>query len=226
MDDLLCKYKQHQTDLLLNLKTVESNVHAFYNYINTTIQECKQQYADALDEQHKQIRELDLQLAEATLKIQQMSVVERDLVESRAHEQELVAKIMQLEEENKSFRKVSRIIAFENENAALKGEIESLKRRLSPTPVTTIDKQIADIDIDTLSQIMTNSEVGDGEGEVDNDGDEQGDDELELDLYEKKIKGTVYYISNDSLHRVYLKNKDGSVGNDIGRLDGKHIVLE
>lgn len=129
---------------------------------------------------------------------------------------ELESKVKYLEDENCNFRKVSRIIAFENENARLKVEMESLKKRLIQKDEKSIEDQIQELNSDIVEKIMS-SDSEDGGGE---------DDEDEaLDLYEKKIKGTVYYITNDDARRLFEKMSDGSVGKEIGKLEGKSTIV-
>lgn len=41
------------------------------------------------------------------------------------------------------------------------------------------------------------------------------------DVYEKKIKSTIYYVSNGDDRTIYLKNEDGSKGDAVGTLQ-KH----
>ena len=215
MNDLLTRYKQHQSDLLLNLKTIESDVHAFLNYISNAIQECNKSHTDTITVLQKQMREMDLEMAQDKLTILQyvkeIAKLQQTIDSVKSREEELLAKITNLEDENNNFRKVSRIIAFENENAALKREMESLKKRLLPAPAAvSIDEQIAEISSETIEQMMSESSA---------------EEEDEIGVYEKTIKGEVFYISNDDNRRVYRKNEDGSIGEEIGRLAGKNKLI-
>lgn len=100
---------------------------------------------------------------------------------------ELEAQVSKLSDENASFRKVSRIVYFENENARLRERIEHLEAQLEAQPVT---KHGCDIGV--------------------------GPDEV-IEVYEKKIKGVLYYVSStDGI--VYTRLGDGSVGEDVGVL--------
>lgn len=220
MDQLLSNYKNHHSDLLLNLKTIESDVHAFLNYISSAISECKASHSETRDELHRQLREMDIIVEEQKLMIYNQSKMMDQTAKATAANIKLIAelesKVKYLEDENCNFRKVSRIIAFENENARLKVEMESLKKRLIQKDEKSIEDQIQELNSDIVEKIMS-SDSEDGGGE---------DDEDEaLDLYEKKIKGTVYYITNDDARRLFEKMSDGSVGKEIGKLEGKSTIV-
>jgi hypothetical protein len=100
---------------------------------------------------------------------------------------ELEAQVRKLSDENASFRKVSRIVYFENENARLRERIEHLEAQLDSQP-----------------DAQHGCDIGVGPDEV-------------IEVYEKKIKGVLYYVSStDGI--VYTRLGDGSVGEDVGVL--------
>jgi hypothetical protein len=48
---------------------------------------------------------------------------------------------------------------------------------------------------------------------------QEEDDNNNIDVYEKKIKGIVYYISSDDTMKIYKKNVDGTIGIPLGFLE-------
>jgi hypothetical protein len=125
--------------------------------------------------------------------------------------QKLITQIRHMEEDNKAFTKVSQVVRLEKENTRLVMEVERLKQRLS----NALSKK---------SNSMQSSESGDFEDSVDRekfktDEDTQSTpDELNQNVYEKVIKGTIYYVTDDVDMVIYEKTEDETVGKRLGQL--------
>ncbi len=116
--------------------------------------------------------------------------VDAKLLEALKRITELEGENHRMIEENKAFLKVSQIVAYEKENAKLRKEIEHLKRQVKPDLVLHEETKIQET---------------------------QEKQEPELNVYEKKIKGTVYYVSDDADMCIFMKNPDGDIGEEVGR---------
>jgi Fe-S cluster biosynthesis and repair protein YggX len=128
--------------------------------------------------------------------------------------QKLITQIRHMEEDNKAFTKVSQVVRLEKENTRLVMEVERLKQRLS----NALSKK---------SNSMQSSESGDFEDSEDSvdrekfktDEDTQSTpDELNQNVYEKVIKGTIYYVTDDVDMVIYEKTEDETVGKRLGQL--------
>lgn len=136
----------------------------------------------AQQEQERRVTEAEARCASA----------EARATEAERRAAELDAVVARLRDENASFRKVSRIVYFENENAQLRKRIEQL--------------EAAAAGYDALSDASCGPRC---EAAV-------GPDEV-IEVYEKKIRGTLYYVSCAE-GIVYRRLPDGSVGEDVGTL--------
>lgn len=118
----------------------------------------------------------------------------------------LKSKIVQLEEENKSFTKVSQIIAYEKENARLKSEVSRLSELVESknAPKPTIDEQH-----DSSTSHLVEPE--------------------DCKVIEKKINGKKYYVAvGTDEETVFGILENGKIGQKLGvirRFDGKAKVV-
>lgn len=99
-----------------------------------------------------------------------------------------------LEEERRQFTKVSSIIGIDKQNQVLKKEIEQLHEKLNKllhaaeeAPAAPAAPAPAPATIEPVP-----------------------------DVFEKYIKGTIYYVSTENDMTIYKKNEDGSIGPKVG----------
>ena len=110
---------------------------------------------------------------------------------------ELKKVIENLEQDKKDFTRVSHVVAMEKENNKLRTELTALKAQIAKLTTNTVD------------------EVKDG----DNHNNNEVEGEESLDVFEKKIKGIVYYVSSKEDCTIYTKNDDGTLGEAVGYLE-------
>lgn len=115
--------------------------------------------------------------------------------------------VKKLEDDNAAFSKVSHIIAMEKENAKLKSDIQLLTHRCN-----ILSKRNINIPAPQPEQPQT---------EPKNVIPSQEHMEHEETFIEKKIKGIIYYISEDKQY-IYEKLEDGDVGKKLGHLEKKN----
>lgn len=131
------------------------------------------------------------------IKLQELKTINEELQNELNNKISLIMKlekiIKDMEDDRKQFTKVSHVVAMEKENARLKSELETFKNKIIPTQEATISETISH------SLELTN----------------QDQDEV----YEKKIKGKVYFVSKSDNMTVFEKNNDGTIGNDVGYLE-------
>lgn len=155
---------------------------------------------------------------------------------------QLKKKLNDAEDDQKQFRKVSHILTMDRENSNYKQQIAILERRVSfyqnqcnnmktSNDVVKIDKQtdIDDLFInETCNEDQQSSNSQNNNKEIDiityND-DSITNKEKDIITYndesinvkEKKIKGVIYYLSDDG--QLYIKNDDSSIGELKGKLE-------
>lgn len=185
--------------------------------LTTEICEQRKSVSNLNNEIHAQTKQLgDMQKNIDGLMLQ-IESMQGELHEKRALDAKLACantRILELErengriiEENKSFMKVSQIVAYEKENAKLRKEIEALNEKLNNVYV---DKPVIEPKVEAPSVDET---------EVEKKKVEEAEEEPELSLYEKKIKGVVYYVSDDVHMRIYTRLPDGEVGDEVGKYE-------
>lgn len=125
--------------------------------------------------------------------------------------------IKDLEQEKKDFTRVSHVVAIEKENAKLRAEINALKKKMkddvpSPEPnhTPTTDTHESPLGTENPVDQPTEPEVTAEESTSEH-----------LEVYEKKIKGKMYFVSSQDDKTVYERKTDGSVGDIVGYLE-KH----
>lgn len=146
-----------------------------------------------------------------------------------------------LEEDQKSFMKISHLAALDKENARLRQELElALKKNVVSHAVPLIksvemEEESCGGGIDGGEEDGGEEDCGGEEVEVENKGDEHVDEDktmiveedrmvetedesAELDVYEKKINGRIYYVSRGDDRSVYMRNDDDSIGSRVGSL--------
>lgn len=136
-----------------------------------------------------------------------------------------------IEDDKRQLTKVSNIIAIERENSRLKFELDVLKKRLEkpvvplpepvvvplPEPVVPLPEPV----LVPLPEPVVAPATDQNETEQDlNDSD--------IEVYEKKIKNDIYYVSTQEDNSVYVKEADGSIGEKVGvlqKVNGKTKVV-
>jgi len=123
-----------------------------------------------------------------------------------ADKKSLQSQVEKLEDDHRNFTKVSKIIAIENENTKLRLTIEDLKKQINLIKDAN-KKPEAD-------EVKTNDLVTEVHEEEEDDN---------INVREKKIGKVIYYVDDDN--KVYIKNNDETIGDNIGVLqrmpDGK-----
>ena len=133
-------------------------------------------------------------------------------------------------EENKQFLKVSQIIMYEKENTKLKREVEQLSQMIQKIKKEVVQKPLDDTtDGDQLSQVTEQPASQSVETSVEQIAivaeepsaiiPTQEDETPEVSVYEKKIKGIVYYVSDDEHMRIFEKQDTGEIGDELGYLE-------
>lgn len=155
------------------------------------------------------------------------------LASSQKEVEKFKRKVQEAEDDQKQFTKVSHIINMERETTHLKQQIAILERRVAfyqnqcnelkdqkntlclfeEQSTQTETQDVTTVDIDTKNEVYNDQE------QETNACNTQEDEEDGLNVVEKKIKGIVYYVSDDG--DIYDKNEDES----IGQLKGKMEVL-
>lgn len=160
----------------------------------------KHEHEHAINEARVTIASLEAQLASAY----------KTTAELHKDNQRLV-------EENQSMRKVSQIIAYEKENGKLKKEIEDLRSRLNNKHTVHLKDFKENV---FLSNIQTNEEriEPNNEHSVNDKNSEDSTDEeaCDLSVFEKRIKGKTYYVSDDETMRIFAIAPDGGIGEEVG----------
>ena len=139
--------------------------------------------------------------------------------------------IVKIENEQKEFNKVSHVVTLEKENAKFKKEIEALKLLQKLSQDKGEDKKITILSVVEEPKCVVEEPkyvveepkcVVDVVGVVDVvdvvDEHDIGSEEID-DVYEKKIKGIIYYISSKDNTTIYKKNEDETIGDIIGFLE-------
>jgi predicted RNase H-like nuclease (RuvC/YqgF family) len=132
-----------------------------------------------------------------------------DTLEKRV--EDMSRDLLKCEEEQREFLKVSRVVAIEKDNSRLRCEINQLQEQLKQKNSDTRTQSTEAIQSTQLLQPV-------GGGEIDNDSQEH---EETFNVIEKHIKGVVYYVSDNN--DVYIKNSDETVGDLVGKIDGKKV---
>lgn len=132
-------------------------------------------------------------------------------------------KVQEAEDDQKQFTKVSHIINMERENTHFKQQIAILERR-----VAFYQNQCNELKLQSQSHMLmnqltqstqtyTDAQIQDETNSVKGESNDEQDDGLSV--VEKKIKGVIYYVSDEN--DIYERNEDES----IGELKGKIEVL-
>jgi hypothetical protein len=156
-------------------------------------------------------------------------------------------------EENKSFFKVSQIIMYEKENARLKRELEYLQSQVGLSKLslsklgwaqkTQNEQVVVEAPPPALSPLVNTAmlsihiehtddkkESDEGEKEATEVNTEDVEEDIpELNVYEKKIKGIMYYVSDNEEMKIYEQLDDGEIGEEVGyyekKDDGKRKIV-
>ncbi len=151
----------------------------------------------------------------------------------------LIQELETLTEDNKTFKKVSSIIQYDKENARLRSELIILEKRLAATKASASIKQhksiqptleqlpkdeaVVYIEIDkTCVHVDDPIEIAAEKAAIDSLPDQpipDDHDDDNIQVYERKINKVIFYISDDSIQRIFEKKDDGEVGEELGRLE-------
>lgn len=202
--NLIQCYKQFQSDIVLGMKNMQASISHMQTSILNSIHESNKALTANIDLTNENMQLRD-KIRDLMCLLSDKDTLINELNEKSKH----------LKEENESFRKVSQIIAFENENARLKKELEVLKKRnenmsLVGGRVSQPAISLEHLDLDILHNNLDKHNSKEPEP--------ASEETADLDVFEKKIKGVTYYVSNDDEKRVFEKLDDGSIGNEIGKL--------
>jgi hypothetical protein len=134
-----------------------------------------------------------------------------DALESEVHQTAtLQEELASAREELDNLRKVSRIIAIENENARLKTHCELLNRQLQNARKHSSGPQAETREVPAPQKEQEEQE----ELEV----EDEEEEEESVDVYEHTLDGRTFYVTQDDTASIYEKLDDGSVGNYLGFL--------
>jgi chromosome segregation ATPase len=146
----------------------------------------------------------------------------------------LQAQINNLEEDHRNFTKVSKIIALENENDKLRKELDEIKfkgtspvKKKAPFPfydTATVSPLVAKIE--TLPEKQYEP-LKENIVEQQEPLKEELEEEEDIQVTEKKIGNIIYYI--DDAKKVFIKEDDGTIGNEIGflsKINGKTKLIK
>lgn len=190
------------------------------DFCKSLVAKCKEYDANRRDVEDK-YKELSYAYGLCTKQIEYMGKQNEEFMSTISR---LQKQIETIEDDKRQLTKVSNIIAIERENSRLKFELEYLKKRLAKTtekvPVGTVAAEtcaptIVETDIDNVKTGVEETVVESKEHAVEETVVEAEDD---IEVYEKKIKNIVYYVSTKDDMSVYEKDSDGSIGNKIGYL--------
>lgn len=191
---------------------MEEIVSDISDFCRSLMAKCKEYDGNRRDIEEK-YKELSYAYALCTQQIEYMGRQNEEFMSTISR---LQKQIEAVEDDKRQLTKVSNIIAIERENSRLKFEMESLKKKLATklaAPVLTKDTVIEVTEAKEV--VMINDDkvaVEKCEEEADTDHEE------DLEVYEKKIKNNVYYVSTRDDASVYEKDDDGAIGQKIGYL--------
>lgn len=138
-----------------------------------------------------------------------------------------------VEEDKRQLTRVSHVIALERENNKLKQEISQLNEKLTKQH----QQQQAKFDelcneINKISILSDNKEIIEKDTEIDDKPTmiekdhkeenlivEEQEQEQELEVYEKVIKGVTYYVSCNEDMTIYKIDDEGVIGDKLGKLE-------
>ena len=128
----------------------------------------------------------------------------------------LETKISHLEEEHRSFTKVSNMIMIQNENTRLKKQVADLTAEMQKSKTKVVCER-STMETQTILAIKkddrsTQTTPIEEPIQPEQEREEQND----LQVKEKKIGKTIFYIDQDN--NVYTKQEDGAVGEKVGEL--------
>lgn len=137
---------------------------------------------------------------------------------------ELEKMVVHLEEENKTFQKVSSIIQYDKENAKLRTQVAQLEKRIEtllskeqePSKITTVPTEKL-----STNQIQTDDHlVKDDEHQDESTcGSDDNEDDNDIEVYEQKINKIIYYVTDDDQKKIFEKKENGDIGEELGRLE-------
>jgi len=192
MDNFDILYEQVQ-DLLHQLK-------ASFVSINVENENIKNQY-DSLKSSHDVERRAHIEC--------------QDRLEKIIKDNETMKKqINILEEDRAQFAKVSHIIALEKDNAKLKAELETHKAKLAMAmSVSNTVPSVPSQEVVNEAPLVKKEDV---EGKE--HAEEPQNSIEDTEFYEKKIKGTVYFIGTKT-NTIYSKTEEDEIGDAVGKLE-------
>lgn len=202
------RYDGMITMLNSRLRKSAAEVQRLNVQINDLDSEVKE-YRQQLEHASTNMKKFETDNAELTVSNDHL----REVVQSQQQDIErLQAAIKQLEQEKIDFAKVSHVVAIEKENAKLRQELEFSRKKLQEYEAKKGD----DENEQPKSVIVPEKQVVDEVPPLEDENDEE-----EIEVQEKKIKGVVYFVNTKDGKTVYQKNEDGTIGDVVGMLE-KH----
>jgi hypothetical protein len=184
--------------------------------------------AGALEEVNRALNDEVSEHRNAKDELSRLSLANTVLVSEVAN---LKRTIIALEEDQRSFMKISHLAALDKENSRLRQELEvALKKNVVSHAVPLVksvadekgcegDEEDEEAEEAEEAEVAEKKDVGTSDGVNDGVGVEgENENENELDVYEKKIDGRIYYVSRGDDRSVYMKNNDDSIGRQVGSL--------
>jgi len=103
------------------------------------------------------------------------------------------------------------------ENAVVDDTVDDVKTQENIVVEDTVDVK-ADEEVKTQEIAVVANSVVEVAQEVDKDS-EDPDTEADISVFEKKIKGKLYYVSDDNIMNIFTILPDGGIGEQVGRYE-------
>lgn len=83
------------------------------------------------------------------------------------------------------------------------------------------EKDVKTQDVENVTDPKDNNEKTDEKSAVENteENTEEATEEADISVFEKKIKGKLYYVSDDDIMNIYTILPDGGIGEQVGRYE-------
>ena len=126
-----------------------------------------------------------------------------------------------LRHEYTEFTKVSNIIKIDKENTLLKNELRLVREQLKKRMIIT-KENVKSVSGPVLTPVETSPDeplpVETKEVVKNESTEEENQDSEDIEVYEKTIKGKIYYICRNTMS-IYEKKEDESIGKELGKLE-------
>ena len=207
------------------------DAHLLCKWLADAIQD-KDNHLMHLERQLEKLQELEKLKEENTILQDKLASAQKEIKDARSSQQE--------------FTKVSHVIMLTQENARLKNDVAFLTERvnrllkrkpeLKQVPELEAEaakppelKQVPELKQEELKQETLYADPEEADSSTEPEENPNTEAELpEFSVYEKKIKGKTYFVSDNEDMYIYDVLEDGSVGQQVGQLvksDGKTKVV-